>query len=62
MVDMNLVMGVVVLNDPEVKVASEFMCLKPSVTTPVSVRLLRDISFLKPVGIPRIHSLSYAHV
>ena len=37
MVDTNLVTGVVVLNDPEVKVASEFMCLKPSVTTPVSV-------------------------
>lgn len=47
MVDMNLVMGVVVLNDPEVKVASEFMCLKPSVTTPVSVRLLRDHQLLK---------------
>ena len=47
MVDMNLVTGVVVLNDPEVKVASEFMCLKPLVTTPISVRLLRDHQLLK---------------
>lgn len=47
MVGMNLVTGVVVLNDPEVKVASEFMCLKPSVTTPILDHFTERYQLLK---------------